>query len=62
MTNPCFPLRRAFLLLLNVESVFLFPLSPTSKLTVLTYDVSKYDINIVSSISHDSCSFFLCQF
>ena len=28
MTNPCFPLRRAFLLLLNVESVFLFLLSP----------------------------------
>ena len=35
MTNPCFPLRRAFLLLLNVESVFLFLLSPPKQ----TYNI-----------------------
>ena len=57
MTNHCFPLRRAFLLLLCWVS-FLFLLSSTSKLTVLIFDVSEYDIYIVSLMPHDSCSFF----
>ena len=41
MINPCFPLRRAFLLL-YVESVFLFFLTTQSKLATLTLGVVDY--------------------
>ena len=41
MINPCFPLRRSFLLL-YVESVFLFILSTQSKLVTLTLGAVDY--------------------
>ena len=53
MTNPCFPLRSAFLLLLMLSQFSFFLLSSTSKLTVLIYDVREYDIYIMSFLSHD---------
>ena len=56
MINPCFPLRRAFLLLI-VESVYLLPPSSTSKPEVLIYDDIIHVICNMFNMSHYSYSF-----
>ena len=63
MTNLCFPLRRAFLLLLNVESVFLFVLSPPKQTYSIGYHWSYYivrlNMNLYIDFTVGSWSFLL---